>query len=174
MYYGGGAQTQVNNQSKPLPFPFVSLSVKGRADGFTIKGGDATNGTLDTNTPCTMARAPTARSPARARAPTRTSRCGNRARSSWRRAATSRKRGAGQLLRGLHGDGLRQRGDRRRRAAQHHRRRLQDDRVPRLRPDEQSASARRPKWRAPGGGGGGMRWERGWTLSAVWRVSENV
>jgi len=25
MYYGGGAQTQVNNQSKPLPFPFVSL-----------------------------------------------------------------------------------------------------------------------------------------------------
>eukprot|EP00966_Prymnesium_polylepis_P181375 4201039-Prymnesium_polylepis.1 len=48
MYYGGGAQTQVNNQSKPLPFPFVSLSVKGRADGFTIKGGDATKGTLDT------------------------------------------------------------------------------------------------------------------------------
>ena len=36
MYYGGGQRTKVNNQSKPLPFPFVSLSVKGRTDGFTI------------------------------------------------------------------------------------------------------------------------------------------
>eukprot|EP00756_Hemistasia_phaeocysticola_P007165 Hpha_TRINITY_DN14146_c0_g1::TRINITY_DN14146_c0_g1_i1::g.11019::m.11019/K20844/abf1; non-reducing end alpha-L-arabinofuranosidase len=48
MYYGGGEQTKINNNSKPLPFPFVSLSVKGRSDGFTIKGGDATIGTLDT------------------------------------------------------------------------------------------------------------------------------
>ncbi len=48
MYYGGGAQTQVNNQSQPLPHDFVSLVVKGREDGFTIKGGDATQGTLAT------------------------------------------------------------------------------------------------------------------------------
>jgi len=49
MYYGGGPQnTKINNQSKPLPYDFVSLSVKGRRDGFTIKGGDATQGSLDT------------------------------------------------------------------------------------------------------------------------------
>jgi len=49
MYYGGGPEnTKINNQSKPLPYDFVSLSVKGREDGFTIKGGDATRGSLDT------------------------------------------------------------------------------------------------------------------------------
>ena len=37
MYYGGGKQTTVNNNSKPLPFDFVTGSVKGRTDGFTIK-----------------------------------------------------------------------------------------------------------------------------------------
>ena len=37
MYYGGGNQTTVNNNSKPLPFDFVTGSVKGRTDGFTIK-----------------------------------------------------------------------------------------------------------------------------------------
>ena len=48
MYYGGGNQTKINNQSKPLDMYFVSLSVKGRTDGFTIKGGDATEGELMT------------------------------------------------------------------------------------------------------------------------------
>jgi len=48
MYYGGGSATQVNNQSKPLPHEFVSLYLRGRTDGFTLKGGDATNGTLTT------------------------------------------------------------------------------------------------------------------------------
>ena len=37
MYYGGGEQTQVNNQSKPLPFPFVTLYLRGRQDGFALK-----------------------------------------------------------------------------------------------------------------------------------------
>ena len=44
---GGGAKTQVNNGSKPLPFEFVSLYLRGKSDGFTLKGGDATKGTLD-------------------------------------------------------------------------------------------------------------------------------
>ena len=48
MYYGGGDQTKVNNDNKPLPYAFVSLSLKGLTDGFTLKGGDATKGTLDT------------------------------------------------------------------------------------------------------------------------------
>jgi hypothetical protein len=48
MYYGGGAATKVNNQSQPLTHDFVSLSLKGRTDGFTLKGGDATVGTLAT------------------------------------------------------------------------------------------------------------------------------
>ena len=48
MYYGGGAATKINNQSQPLTHDFVSLSLKGRTDGFTIKGGDATAGTLAT------------------------------------------------------------------------------------------------------------------------------
>lgn len=45
MYYGGGSKTQVNNQSQPLPHAFVSLTLKGRTDGFMLKGGDATHGT---------------------------------------------------------------------------------------------------------------------------------
>lgn len=48
MYYGGGNQTKVNNNSQPLTSVFVSLSVKGRSDGFAIKGGDATIGPLAT------------------------------------------------------------------------------------------------------------------------------
>ena len=48
MYYGGGEQTIVNNQSTPLTSDFVSLHVKGRTDGFAIKGGDATKGPLKT------------------------------------------------------------------------------------------------------------------------------
>ena len=44
MYYGGGPQTQVNNQSQSLTHDFVSLTLKGRTDGFTLKGGDATAG----------------------------------------------------------------------------------------------------------------------------------
>ena len=48
MYYGGGEQTIVNNQSIPLTSDFVSLHLKGRTDGFALKGGDATKGTLAT------------------------------------------------------------------------------------------------------------------------------
>ena len=48
MYYGGGEKTQVNNQSKPLPHEFVSLYLRGRTDGFMLKGGDATAGKLET------------------------------------------------------------------------------------------------------------------------------
>jgi len=48
MYYGGGEKTQVNNGSKPLPHEFVSLYLRGSTNGFTLKGGDATVGTLDT------------------------------------------------------------------------------------------------------------------------------
>ena len=44
MYYGGGNVTKVNSQSRPLAHDFVSLALKGRRDGFTIKGGDATSG----------------------------------------------------------------------------------------------------------------------------------
>ena len=47
MYYGGGS-AKVNNASLPLKFPFVSLSLKGRTDGFTLKGGDATKGAYTT------------------------------------------------------------------------------------------------------------------------------
>lgn len=48
MYYGGGKFTQKNPQSKPLPFPFVTAYLRGRTDGFMLKGGDATQGTLTT------------------------------------------------------------------------------------------------------------------------------
>ena len=48
MYYGGGAQTVRNNQSTPLTSDFVSLHLKGRTDGFALKGGDATQGGLKT------------------------------------------------------------------------------------------------------------------------------
>eukprot|EP00937_MAST-01D_sp_MAST-1D-sp2_P003997 g3997.t1 len=48
MYYGGGNRTKVNPQNKPLAFPFVSLYLRGGTDGFALKGGDATSGTLQT------------------------------------------------------------------------------------------------------------------------------
>ena len=41
-------QTVVNNQSTPLTSDFVSLHLKGRTDGFALKGGDATKGPLKT------------------------------------------------------------------------------------------------------------------------------
>jgi len=44
MYYGGGNATVVNHQSQALTSDFVSLTLKGRTNGFTIKGGDATTG----------------------------------------------------------------------------------------------------------------------------------
>ena len=47
-YYGGGEQTIHNNQSTPLTSDFVSLHLKGRTDGFALKGGDATKGELKT------------------------------------------------------------------------------------------------------------------------------
>ena len=48
MYYGGGDATKVNNQSQALPHEFVSLYLRGRTDGFMLKGGDATSGKLQT------------------------------------------------------------------------------------------------------------------------------
>ena len=45
-YYGGDNATKVNDRSKPLPYP--SLYLGGRPDGYVLKGGDATKGTLDT------------------------------------------------------------------------------------------------------------------------------
>ena len=51
-YYGGGNVTKINLDNKPLAFEFVTTSVKGRTDGFTIKGGDATKGTLATMYVC--------------------------------------------------------------------------------------------------------------------------
>ena len=48
MFYGGGNETIVNNNSQPLTSDFVSLHLKGRTDGFVLKGGDATKGRLDT------------------------------------------------------------------------------------------------------------------------------
>ena len=47
-YFGGGNLTQVNPMNKPLTSDFVSLHLKGRVDGFALKGGDATKGTLAT------------------------------------------------------------------------------------------------------------------------------
>lgn len=46
MYFGGGNATIVNNASKPLTSDFVSLHLKGKTDGFMLKGGDATKGKL--------------------------------------------------------------------------------------------------------------------------------
>jgi hypothetical protein len=45
---GGGNATEVNNRSQPLPHEFVSLYLRGRTDGFMLKGGDATKGSLTT------------------------------------------------------------------------------------------------------------------------------
>jgi hypothetical protein len=48
MYFGGGNVTHTNPKNKPLRHDFVSLMLKGRsgADGFMLKGGDASQGTL--------------------------------------------------------------------------------------------------------------------------------
>merc|ERR1712072_993454 len=48
MYYGGGVATQKNNRSQPLPHEFVTTYLRGRTDGFMLKGGDATAGKLAT------------------------------------------------------------------------------------------------------------------------------
>jgi hypothetical protein len=48
MYFGGGNATQVNPMNKPLISEFVSLHLKGRTDGFALKGGDATRGNFTT------------------------------------------------------------------------------------------------------------------------------
>lgn len=45
---GGGNFTKVNPFNMPLTSDFVSLHVKGRVDGFALKGGDATQGTWQT------------------------------------------------------------------------------------------------------------------------------
>ena len=47
-YYGGGTATKVNNNNKPLTSDFVSLHLKGRTDGFALRGGDATQGAFQT------------------------------------------------------------------------------------------------------------------------------
>ncbi len=49
MYYGGGLnQTVKNMQSQPLTSDFVTAYLRGATDGFMLKGGDATQGTLTT------------------------------------------------------------------------------------------------------------------------------
>lgn len=48
MYYGGGQETKNNPSNTPLPHEFVSLYLRGGTDGFALKGGDATRGTLTT------------------------------------------------------------------------------------------------------------------------------
>ena len=48
MYYGGGAQSVNNPNNIAVPFPFVTAYLRGRTDGFMLKGGDATKGTLTT------------------------------------------------------------------------------------------------------------------------------
>jgi len=47
MYYGGGLNG-TNLQNKPLQHDFVSLMLKGRTNGFALKGGDATAGKFAT------------------------------------------------------------------------------------------------------------------------------
>ena len=48
MYYGGGNWGNRNERNKPLRHDFVSLMLKGRHDGFVLKGGDAAHGALQT------------------------------------------------------------------------------------------------------------------------------
>jgi hypothetical protein len=48
MYYGGGGWGDKNDQNKPLRHDFVSLMLKGRHDGFMLKGGDASTGNFAT------------------------------------------------------------------------------------------------------------------------------
>ena len=47
MYYGGGNATKINDQSKALTSEFVSLSLRGRSDGFSLKGGRCNQGQID-------------------------------------------------------------------------------------------------------------------------------
>ena len=115
MYYGGGLnQTVKNMQNTPLTSDFVTAYLRGGTDGFMLKGGDATQGTLTTvrggvgaisaggNSPfltapppppppprrCTTARAPLSRPMATTRRDGSTSPQKSRAPSSLRRAAT--------------------------------------------------------------------------------------
>lgn len=46
LFFGGGRGNNPNNTA--LPFAFVTAMVKGGADGFGLKGGDATRGGLTT------------------------------------------------------------------------------------------------------------------------------
>lgn len=48
MYYGGGNASVNNPQNTPLTMPFVTTYLRGRTDGFMLKGGDATKGSLTT------------------------------------------------------------------------------------------------------------------------------
>ena len=48
MYYGGGNVSVNNPANKPLTMPFVTAYLRGRTDGFMLKGGDATSGKLAT------------------------------------------------------------------------------------------------------------------------------
>lgn len=45
MYYGSEQHTETNT---PLTYEFVTAMLKGKTDGFALKGGDATNGKLKT------------------------------------------------------------------------------------------------------------------------------
>ena len=47
-YISSSAQNPTNNQNTPLPYDFVTTFLRGRTDGFVLKGGDATKGTLTT------------------------------------------------------------------------------------------------------------------------------
>ena len=44
MYYGGGNETKVNHNNKPLPHEFVSLYLRGATNGFVLKGANAQAG----------------------------------------------------------------------------------------------------------------------------------
>ena len=44
MYYGGGNATKINKHNQPLPHEFVSLYLRGRVDGFALKGANAQAG----------------------------------------------------------------------------------------------------------------------------------
>ena len=48
MYYGGGNLTVNATTNEAVPFPFVTAYLRGRTDGFMLKGGDATQGALKT------------------------------------------------------------------------------------------------------------------------------
>lgn len=48
MFYGGGNFTKVNPTNTPLTSDFVSLHLKGRTDGFALKGGNAASGLYKT------------------------------------------------------------------------------------------------------------------------------